>query len=95
MTTVKTASGQFQVSKNFNLNTSDLMIVLKNAALVGAAAALTAVVDSLGNIEMGENMVVVIPIVTMVLNTVVKFLTSSVYMVEDTKKEIRALASFK
>jgi hypothetical protein len=93
MTTVKMDNVQFKVSKNFTFNTQDLVVVLKNAALVGAAAAITAVVDSLGKIEMGESMVVVIPIVTMVLNTVVKYLTSSIYQAKETAKEIRTFMS--
>ena len=60
-------------SGRFSLNKDDLFRVLKNAALVGVAAALTFVGANLGDIEMGENLLIALPLVTMAIQTAIKF----------------------
>lgn len=64
-------------SPKFNLNTNDVMEVLKNALLVGVASILTFIVDNIGNIEMGENLLIVIPMVTMALNAAVRWINDN------------------
>jgi hypothetical protein len=81
--------GVVKVSKSFSVNMDDVMSVLKSAAMVGAAAALTAIVQSIGKIEMGENMVIVIPMVTMALNAAVKWLKTSVYPTKETVENVK------
>lgn len=60
-------------SGRFSLNMDDVSKVVKNAVLVGVAAALTFVVSNLGEIEMGENLLIVVPMVTMALQTAIKW----------------------
>ena len=60
-------------SGKFSLNMDDVAKVAKSAVLVGVAAALTFVVDSLGEIEMGENLLIVIPMVTMGLHAAIRW----------------------
>jgi len=76
--------GVLKVSKKYSLNMDDVASVLKNAAIVGIAAALTAITQTLGNIEMGESTVILIPLVTMGLNALVKWLTNSLYPTKET-----------
>lgn len=61
-------------SKLFSLNVADIMVVVKNALLVALAAFLTFIVQNLGNIEMGENALFIIPVITMALNTAIRFI---------------------
>ena len=60
-------------SSRFKFNVEDLMDVLKNALMVGVAAVLTFVVDNIGNIEMGESLLIVVPMVTMALNAAIRW----------------------
>ena len=61
-------------SGRFSINTEDVVKVLKTAVLVGAAAALTFIGASLGEIEMGENLLIALPLVTMGIQTAIKFI---------------------
>ena len=61
-------------SPRFKLNTEDLMEVVKNALLVGVAAILTFVVDNIGKIEMGESLLIVLPMITLGLNTAIRWI---------------------
>jgi len=70
-------------SPRFKFNNTDLMDVLKNAIMVGLAAVLTFVVDNIGNIEMGENLLIVIPMVTMALNTAIRWIKDTTFGNED------------
>lgn len=68
-----------KVSKSFSINVQDLVSVGKHAAIVAAAAGLTALVNSLGNIQMGESTIILVPMVSMGLKAVIKWLETSVY----------------
>ena len=70
-------------SSRFKFNSMDLMDVLKNAIMVGLAAVLTFVVDNVGNIEMGENLLIVIPMVTMALNAAIRWIKDTTFGNED------------
>lgn len=60
-------------SKAFSLNTTDLINVAKNAALVGVAAILTYVGENIGKIDLGNMSALVVPVVVVVLNTLIKW----------------------
>ena len=60
-------------SGKFSLNMDDVSRVAKGAVLVGVAAALTFFVDSIGEIEMGENLLIVVPMVTMGIHAVIRW----------------------
>lgn len=66
-------------SPRFVFNMDDLMTVLKTALMVGAATALTFLVDNLGKIEMGENLLIFVPMVTMALNAVIRWVKDNTY----------------
>lgn len=61
-------------SNKYQFNKQDLMKVLKNGAMVGLAAILTYIVQNLGNVEMGPSLVVVLPLITMGLNSAIRWL---------------------
>jgi hypothetical protein len=60
-------------SKAFSLNTTDLVAVGKNALLVGLAAVLTYVGEHLSKVDLGSMSALVVPVVTIVIGTVVKW----------------------
>ena len=60
-------------SKAFSLNTTDLISVGKNAALVGLAALLTYVGENLTKLDLGSMTALVVPVTVVVINTVVKW----------------------
>jgi len=61
-------------SAKFKLNWGDITGVAKNAALVGGAAALTVVAESLGEIDLGIYGPLFVPIVAVGLDTAIKWL---------------------
>ena len=61
-------------SAKFKLNWSDITGVAKNAALVGGAAALTVITESLGEIDLGIYGPLFVPIVAVGLDTAIKWL---------------------
>ena len=61
-------------SKRFKLNVVDVLGVAKNAALVGAAAALTVVAENLSIVDIGVYTPLVVPIVAVALDTAIKWL---------------------
>ena len=61
-------------SAKFKLNWGDITGVAKNAALVGGAAALTVVAESLGEIDLGVYGPLFVPIVAVGLDTAIKWL---------------------
>jgi len=67
MSEVKCGSGAF------SLNTTDLIAVGKNAALVGLAALLTYVGENLTKLDLGSMTALVVPVTVVVINTVVKW----------------------
>ena len=68
-------------SKKFTLNTSDLINLAKNAALVGLAAVLTYVGENITNVDLGPTGIMIVPVVTVVIDTFAKWIK------DNTKKE--------
>lgn len=60
-------------SKSFSIDMVDVFSLLKNALLVALAAFLTALINGLGNLDLGAYTALVIPMVTVILDTVVKW----------------------
>jgi hypothetical protein len=60
-------------SKAFSLNTTDLISVGKNAALVGLAALLTYLGENLTKLDLGSMTALVVPVTVVLINTVVKW----------------------
>lgn len=60
-------------SQKFTINTGDLVNVLKNGLLVAMAAFITYIMNNLHVIDLGSYTALVIPIVTLVLDTIVKW----------------------
>jgi hypothetical protein len=60
-------------SKAFALNTTDLILVGKNALLVGLAAVLTYVGENISHLDLGSMSALLVPVVVVVINTVVKW----------------------
>ena len=60
-------------SNKFKINTGDLLNVLKNGLLVAVAAFITYIMNNLHIIDLGTYTALVIPIVTLVLDTIVKW----------------------
>ena len=68
-------------SKKFTLNTSDLVNLAKNAALVGLAAILTFVGENISNVDLGPAGVMLVPVVSVGIDAFVKWIK------DNTKKE--------
>lgn len=68
-------------SKKFTLNTSDLINLAKNAALVGLAAVLTYVGENITNVDLGPTGIMIVPIVSVAIDTFAKWIK------DNTKKE--------
>ena len=60
-------------SKAFSINMADLLAVGKNAALVSVAAGLTYVGQHLTSVDLGPSAVLVVPIASLVIDSVVKW----------------------
>jgi hypothetical protein len=60
-------------SKSFSLDMTDTMNLFKNALLVAVAAFLTAVVNSLGHLDLGQYTPLIVPMVTVILDTIIKW----------------------
>ena len=60
-------------SDKFKINTGDLLNVLKNGLLVAVAAFITYIMNNLHIIDLGMYTALVIPIITLVLDTIVKW----------------------
>ena len=61
-------------SKRFTLNGADVVKLLKNAGLVGGAAALTYIANNIGHLDLGTTMGLVVPIVAVALDSAIKWL---------------------
>ena len=61
-------------SKRFTLNGTDVVKLLKNAGLVGGAAALTYIANNIGQLDLGTTMGLVVPIVAVALDSAIKWL---------------------
>jgi len=64
-------------SPRFKLNWGDISGVLKNAALVGGAAALTVVAQNLHVVDLGALGPLVVPIVALGLDTTIKWMKNN------------------
>ena len=61
-------------SKKNSLDVNDGVNLVKTAVLVGAAAAVTYLIDNVGELNLGTLTAVVVPIATVGLQAVLKFL---------------------
>jgi len=64
-------------SKKFKLDLSDVGKLGKNALLVGGAAAVTYVIQNLGELDLGDMGALVVPIIALALDTVVKWMKNN------------------
>lgn len=60
-------------SKAFDFNKNDFVSLAKNALLVGLAAVLTYVGQNLSHIDLGAGTALVVPVVTIMIDSVVKW----------------------
>lgn len=60
-------------SKSFALDVSDIVVLFKNALLVAVAAFLTAIVNNIGQLDLGGYTPLVVPMVTVILDTIIKW----------------------
>ena len=65
-------------SDKFEFDKNDLMAVVKNAALVGVAAALTYVGESVTKVDLGTMGPLLVPVVTLALDSLVKWVRNNV-----------------
>jgi hypothetical protein len=61
-------------SKSFSFDYNDILAVVKNALLVGAAAAVTFLAESIAKIDMGASNVFISPVVAVALNSLSRWL---------------------
>ncbi len=61
-------------SKEFQLDKNDIWSVLLVGLLVGLASALTYIGENLGNLDFGKATVFIVPIVTVALNSLIRWL---------------------
>lgn len=64
-------------SKKFTLDMSDIFSLGKGAMLVGGAAALTYVMQNLGELDLGDMGALVVPVVAVGLDAVIKWLKNN------------------
>ena len=64
-------------SKAFSLNASDLLNLGKNAILVGLAATLTYVGENISNVDLGTTGIMLVPVVSVGIDTLVKWLKNN------------------
>jgi len=60
-------------SKSFALDVADVAVLFKNALLVAVAAFLTTIVNSIGSLDLGTYTPLVVPMVTVILDTIIKW----------------------
>jgi hypothetical protein len=65
---------KFGTSKGLSFDKNDMIVIVKNAVLVGAAAAVTFLAENLAKVDFGQSTALIIPIVAVVLNTVSRWL---------------------
>lgn len=61
------------MSAKYSLNVNDLVALLKNGVLVGTAALLTYVVENINSVDWGTAGVLLVPVVTVLLDSIVKW----------------------
>ena len=62
------------MSAKYSLNTNDVVSVVKNAVLVGTAAVLTYMLENLNQIDWGHLGVLLVPVVTLILDSLIKWI---------------------
>lgn len=65
-------------SKQFSLDKSDVVNLGKNALLVGLAAVLTFVGENVADLDLGTTGVMLVPVVTLGIDTLVRWLKNNV-----------------
>jgi len=65
-------------SPAFSLNSVDVVSIAKNAALVAVAAGLTYLGENISDMDLGNAGVMIVPLATVVINTVVKWAKNNV-----------------
>ncbi len=65
-------------SPAFSLNVTDVVEITKNTALVALAAGLTYLGENLGNLDLGNLGVMLVPIAAVAINTLVKWARNNV-----------------
>lgn len=66
------------MSAKYSLDRKDALGLVKNAVLVGLAAVLTYVGENLSSLDLGANGVLLVPVVTIVIDSVVKWARGNV-----------------
>ena len=66
------------MSAKYSLDRKDTLNLVKNAVLVGLAAILTYVGENLSSLDLGANGVLLVPVVTIVIDSVVKWARGNV-----------------
>lgn len=61
-------------SKAFSVNTKDLLIIGKNALLVGGAAALAVVAQNLQVVDLGSYGPIIVPVITIGLDALIRWM---------------------
>lgn len=62
------------MSAKYSLNVNDLTNLVKNAVLVGMGAILTYVIENINSVDWGTAGVLLVPVVTVILDAVVKWI---------------------
>jgi hypothetical protein len=65
-------------SPAFTLNLTDAVVIGRNALLVAAAAGLTYLGENLADLDLGTTGVMLVPVVSVVINTLVKWAKNNV-----------------
>jgi hypothetical protein len=65
-------------SPAFSLNLTDVAVIGKNALLVAIAAGLTYLGENLTDLDLGTTGVMLVPVVSVVINTLVKWAKNNV-----------------
>jgi len=65
-------------SPSFSLNVADVLDIAKNTALVSLAAGLTYLGENLGNLDLGNLGVMLVPVAAVVISTIVKWAKNNV-----------------
>lgn len=60
-------------SPRFSLDTSDILDITRNTALVALAAGLTYLGENIGDLDLGNASALVVPIAVIVINTIVNW----------------------
>jgi len=65
-------------SPAFTLNSGDAVTIGKNALLVAVAAGLTYLGENLADLDLGTTGVMIVPVVSVIINTLVKWAKNNV-----------------